>query len=62
MQMEWVLGAPQASRSQVGKHQDKTIELTVSGGIHLDGEAILTGSAREPAQGMPPEAYSCSIN
>src|SRR5215813_8294860 len=31
---------PQASRSQVEKHQDKTIELTANGDIFFDGEAV----------------------
>jgi biopolymer transport protein ExbD len=31
---------PQASRSQVEKHQDKTIELMATGDIFLDGQAV----------------------
>jgi biopolymer transport protein ExbD len=31
---------PQASRSQVEKHQDKTIELTATGDIFFDGQAV----------------------
>ena len=31
---------PQASRSQVEKHQDKTIELTADGSIHFDDAVV----------------------
>ena len=31
---------PQASRSQMDKHQDKTIEITANGELFLDGQAV----------------------
>jgi biopolymer transport protein ExbD len=46
---------PQASRSQVEKHQDKTIELTVGGGIHLDGEALSIEVLESRLKALPPK-------
>jgi biopolymer transport protein ExbD len=44
---------PQASRTQVEKHQDRTIELTVGGGVHLDGEAISTEALEGRLKALP---------
>jgi biopolymer transport protein ExbD len=46
---------PQASPSSVEKHQDKTIELTANGEIHLDGEQVTKDTLAEKAGGLPPE-------
>lgn len=34
------IALPEASRSQVEKHQDKTIELTAAGDIYFDGQSL----------------------
>ena len=44
---------PQASRSQVEKHQDKTIDLTVNGDILFDGQAVTTQALEEMAGPLP---------
>ena len=44
---------PQASRSQVEKHQDKTIDLTVNGDILFDGQAVTTQALEEQAGPLP---------
>ena len=46
---------PQASRSSVDKHQDKTIELTANGEIHLDGEALPKDEFESRLRALPPD-------
>jgi biopolymer transport protein ExbD len=46
---------PEASRSQVEKQQDKTIELTVDGSIHLDGEAVSRDEFEARLKALPAE-------
>jgi biopolymer transport protein ExbD len=51
---------PQASRSQIEKHQDKTIELTAAGDIFLDSHAV-TKEALEEQVGQLPKDTSFLI-
>ena len=46
---------PQASRSQVEKHQDKTIEVKASGDIFLDGQAVTKEAFEERIGQLPKE-------
>jgi biopolymer transport protein ExbD len=46
---------PQASRSQVEKHQDKTIEIAASGDIYFDGRPVSKDELETRAQELPPE-------
>ena len=46
---------PQASRSQVEKHQDKTIELTASGDIYLDGASLSLDDLESRVRTLPAE-------
>jgi biopolymer transport protein ExbD len=46
---------PQASRSQVEKHQDKTIELAASGDIYFDGQPISKEELESRAGALPPD-------
>jgi biopolymer transport protein ExbD len=46
---------PQASRSQVDKHQDKTIELTANGDIHLDGTLVSKEDFETQLRALPPD-------
>ncbi|MDE2329298.1 MAG: biopolymer transporter ExbD [Bradyrhizobium sp.] len=47
---------PQASRSQVEKHQDKTIELTVNGDIHLDGTLVSKDDLESQLRALPADS------
>jgi len=47
------LTLPQASRTQVEKHQDKTIELTADGTIYLEGEALSKDDFETRIKQMP---------
>jgi biopolymer transport protein ExbD len=49
------LALPQASRSQVEKHQDKTIELTADGAIHLDGIIVSKDELERLLGTLPPD-------
>ena len=51
---------PQASRSQIEKHQDKTIELTAAGDIFLDSH-VVTKEALEEQVGQLPKDTSFLI-
>jgi biopolymer transport protein ExbD len=44
---------PQASRMQVEKHQDKTIELTVNGDIFFDGGPVSKDELESRLQTLP---------
>ena len=46
---------PQASRSQVEKHQDKTIELTANGDIYLDGASLSLEGLESQVRTLPAE-------
>ena len=46
---------PQASRSQVEKHQDKVIELTASGDIYFDGEPASKDDLERRLGALPPD-------
>jgi len=45
---------PQASRSQVEKHQDKTIEISAGGEIHFDGATIPNEELASRLGALPP--------
>jgi len=47
------LSLPQASRTQVEKHQDKTIELTADGTIYLEAEAVTKDAFETRLKQMP---------
>lgn len=44
-----------ASHSQIEKHQDKTIDLAVDGGIYLDGEQVSKEALEDRAKSLPPQ-------
>jgi biopolymer transport protein ExbD len=44
---------PQASRSQVEKHQDKTVDLAVNGDIYFDGEPVSKDELESRLQAQP---------
>src|SRR5215475_5405738 len=44
---------PQASRTQVEKHQDKTIELTADGRIHFDDAFVSLDELGERTSALP---------
>jgi biopolymer transport protein ExbD len=46
---------PQASRMQVEKHQDKTIELAADGAIHLDGMPLSKEEFASRVGALPPD-------
>jgi biopolymer transport protein ExbD len=46
---------PQTSHAETGKQKDKTIELTVGGGIYYEGEQVSKETLTERAKGLPPE-------
>ncbi len=46
---------PQASHTQVEKHQDKAIELTANGDIYLDGEAVAKDGLEKRLGALPPD-------
>ncbi len=46
---------PQASQSRVEKHQDKTIELTANGDIHLDGQSLSKDGFENQLRSLPPD-------
>jgi biopolymer transport protein ExbD len=46
---------PQASRSQVEKHQDKTIELTADGRIHFDDAFVSLDELSGQTGALPPD-------
>lgn len=46
---------PQTAHAETGKQQDKTIELTVGGGIYFEGEQVTKDTLGEKAKGLPPE-------
>ena len=46
---------PQASRMQVEKHQDKTIELPADGEIHLDGMPVSKDEFESRVRALPPD-------
>lgn len=52
---------PQASRSQVEKHQDKMIELTVDGTIYFDGEAVSKDEFENRLGALPPDDTSLLV-
>jgi biopolymer transport protein ExbD len=52
---------PQASRSHVEKHQDKTIELTVNGDIHLDGALVSKADLKNQLQALPADTSFLSV-
>jgi biopolymer transport protein ExbD len=52
---------PQASRSHVEKHQDKTIELTVNGDIHLDGALVSKTDLENQLQALPADTSFLSV-
>jgi biopolymer transport protein ExbD len=45
---------PQASRSQVEKHQDKTIDIAANGNISFDGQPVSKEELEGRAKGLPP--------
>jgi len=49
------IALPQASRSQVEKHQDKTIELTADAGIYLDGAIVSKDELETQLGTLPPD-------
>ncbi len=49
------MALPQASRSQVEKHQGKTIELTANAGIYLDGAALSKDEFERQLGALPPD-------
>lgn len=46
---------PQASRTQVEKHQDKTIELTADGRIYFEDVAVTMDELEERTKTLPPD-------
>ena len=46
---------PQASRSQIEKQQNKTIELPAAGGIYVDGEAVSKDMLESRLAALPPD-------
>lgn len=46
---------PQASRSQVEKHQDKMIELTADGRIHFDDDFVSLDELSGRTGALPPD-------
>src|SRR5262245_34601384 len=46
---------PQASRTQIEKQQNKTIELPASGGIYLDGEPMAKDVFESRLGALPPD-------
>lgn len=46
---------PQASRSQVEKHQDKTIELAAGGDIYFDGVPVSKDEFEHRLGALPPD-------
>jgi biopolymer transport protein ExbD len=46
---------PQASRMQVDKHQDRTIEINAAGRITFDGEAVTKDELQARARDLPPD-------
>ncbi len=46
---------PMASRSQVEKHQDKTIDLMVNGDIAFDGEPVSKDELESRLRSQPPD-------
>ena len=46
---------PQASRSQVEKHQDKTIALTADGKIYFEDAALSMGELEDRTKTLPAE-------
>ncbi|WP_036263053.1 ExbD/TolR family protein [Methylocapsa aurea] len=46
---------PQASRSQVEKHQDKTIELAANGNVYFDGERASKDELERRLATLPPD-------
>lgn len=47
---------PQASRSEVEKHQDKTIEIVASGDIYLDDALVAQDAFESALAALPPDA------
>ncbi len=47
---------PQASRSQVEKHQDKTIELTADGSIYLDDAPLTLDELDQRVGALPADS------
>ncbi len=46
---------PQASRSQVEKHQDKIIQLVASGDIYFDNQPVSKDELEERLKSLPPD-------
>lgn len=46
---------PEASRSQVEKHQDKTIELTADGKVYFNDAAVSVSELGDQTQALPPD-------
>jgi biopolymer transport protein ExbD len=46
---------PQASRSQVEKHQDKAVELAANGDIYFDGQPVSKDEFESRAKALPPD-------
>ncbi len=46
---------PQASRSHVEKHQDKTIEIVASGDIYIDDAAVTQHELESKLAALPPD-------
>jgi biopolymer transport protein ExbD len=46
---------PQASRSQVEKHQDKVIDLAVNGDVYFDGQAVTKDEFEGRVKALPPD-------
>jgi biopolymer transport protein ExbD len=46
---------PQASRSQVEKHQDTVIDLAVNGDVYFDGQAVTKDEFEGRVKALPPD-------
>jgi biopolymer transport protein ExbD len=44
-----------AAHSQVEKPKDKTIDLTIGGGLYLDGQSISKDEFESRAKSLPPD-------
>jgi biopolymer transport protein ExbD len=49
------LALPQASPTQVEKHQDKTIELAATGALSFDGEPVSKDALESRVKTLPPD-------
>jgi biopolymer transport protein ExbD len=49
------LALPQVSHTQVEKHKDSTIELTVAGALYLDGQPVSKDVLENRVRALPPD-------